>query len=287
MSGWREVRSDEPGGPAKPGGPRGPSPGRSAGPIRRDGGDRDDGRHTDDHRAQVKGDGRQTGDDGAPPHDGDPHLPDHAGWRPVDGTGEPVAYSGAPAADPAWAQERLVHEFMQRPEGRVEEGAVVIRPSLWAALERGLVAFAGISIFVLPFVIAALFGVSDPGPDEPRFVVVVEVFQGLVIPLLFSFVPVVQLAFTRYIIDEEGIRERVQLVSKTDKRVRWEKVTALQHRITLMDRLFGIQRINVIAYGARGTTIRLVGLRRAPRLRRLVAKQMRVNASFDRLLTND
>ncbi len=179
----------------------------------------------------------------------------------------------------------LLQEFLGQPEGTVRDGSLIVRPSLRAALERFLLALTGVSVFFAPLILGSYFG-DDREPQAGIFAGLDIVFS-VAIPVLVSLAPAIQLAFTRYVFDDEGIRERVQLLSKTEKRVKWEKVTALQHRRTLLDRILGIERLDVIAYGARGTTIRLVGLKEAGALRNIVGRQMRRQASVSRLFSND
>ncbi len=179
----------------------------------------------------------------------------------------------------------LTQEFLGQPEGTLRDGSLVVRPSLRAAFERFIVALAGVSVFFVPIFIGLALGTEDRADEG--IAGGLNLIFGLVVPIGASMVPAIQLAFTRYIFDDEGIRERVQLLNKTEKRVKWEKVTALQHRRTVLDKLLGVERLDVIAYGARGTTLHLVGLRDAGPLRGMVARQMRAQASVKRLFSND
>ncbi len=159
-----------------------------------------------------------------------------------------------------------------------------IQPSLWAAIDAPAKVIGAGIIFLLPFYISAsLQGESF----RPLAIVAGLGSLNLLYALLVPLAPAVQLAFTRYHIDEEGIRIHTQILTRTERRVSWEKVTALQHRRTILDRAFGIARVDVIAYGQRGATLQLVGLRDAAWLRNLVAKRMRENASVDALLRSD
>lgn len=252
----------------------------------RDTGDSQGGEERDaadsDHTRAAPASRRSADSDAAPPA---------ADWRPVDGPDEP-------APDTGWRQitdtaetptDLLRREFLRAPEGDLREGSLVVRPSLRAALGRVGVAFLVVTAFFLPFQIGTgmqAFG-DDEGEPAGFWVLAFEIASNLVIPFLVSLAPALQLAFTRYILDDEGIRERVQLLSRSDKRVRWDKVTALQHRRTFVDRILQIERVDVVAYGSRGTTLHLVGLRRAPYIRGLVARQMRAQASVSGMLRND
>lgn len=163
---------------------------------------------------------------------------------------------------------------------------MVIRPSLRAALERFFIALGAVLGLLVPAMVATfLFGPQDAGVAGALGLLDTTFTFG--IPIAVSLFPAIQLAFTRYVLDEDGIREHVQIFTKTEKRVAWEKVTALQHHRTALDRILGIERLEVIAYGERGTTVKMVGLTQAPALRDLVAKQMRKQASVARLFSND
>lgn len=194
-----------------------------------------------------------------------------------------------PVPDDARA-DRIRGEFLRSPEGDLREGSLVVRPSLWAALGRSVTVFGVLLALMVPALLAVFLGVQTDDPTEPDgrgVFALVDFSLTLLIPVLAALTPAVQLVFTRYVLDDEGIRERVQLLSRTERRVPWEKVTALRHRVTLLDRLFGLGRVDVVAYGERGTTIRLVGLRHAPHLRGLVARRMLESASVERLFGND
>ena len=179
----------------------------------------------------------------------------------------------------------LEREFLSPPEGAVGPDAMVVKPSLWAGI--GMV--GEVLAVLLPFI--PILGIpllvyADRGMSGPWWIVLLDRIE-LAYGLLFAFAPVVKVAFTRYTFDDEGIRVRVQILSRTDQRVTWEKVTALRHRRTLLDRLFKMGRIDVIAYGERGATLKLVGLRDSDRLRGLVAQRMRESASVASLFRSD
>ncbi len=181
----------------------------------------------------------------------------------------------------------LEAEFLSPPEGPVAVGAEVVRPSLWAALEVLAKVFLALTPIAVPVVVSlALSGRLDLRREGPLIVVLLDNLE-LLFAALLAFAPVVKVAFTRYTFDEEGIRVRVQVLGRTDQRVPWEKVTALRHRRGILDRLLGLGRLDVIAYGEKGTVLRLVGLRDDRRLRDLVARRMRESASVASLFRND
>lgn len=159
------------------------------------------------------------------------------------------------------------------------------RPSLLAALDVPFKAFGTVAILAAPFFITGAVISGRPGTFASLF----TLFELLQIApaFLVAFAPAVRIVFTRYLIDDEGIRVHVQVLAKSESRVAWDKVTAIRHRVTLVDRILGIQRVDIIAYGERGTTLRLVGLRDAARLRDLAAKKMRGHASLGALLRSD
>ncbi len=164
----------------------------------------------------------------------------------------------------------------------------VVRPSLWAALDVPFKLALALLVVLLPIWIGGVYAARDP-LDPLTWVLPASLvlFVEAAPAALFALLPAVQLAFTRYIVDDTGIRTRMQIVSRREAVVSWPKVTAVLHRRTLLDRVFGIARLDVIAYGERGTTLHLVGLRNAPELRDLVARKMREHATVESLLRND
>lgn len=216
--------------------------------------------------------------------------PSDGGTTRAHGGEEWISLDDQPPSGASIHADRIANEFLRAPEGEVRDGSLVVRPSLWAALERSVTVFGVLLALMVPALVAIFFGgdADDPERMQGRGIFALLDFSlTLLIPLLAALTPAVQLIFTRYILDDEGIRERVQLLSRTERRVQWDKVTALRHRVTIMDRLLGMGRVDVVAYGERGTTIRLVGLRHAPQLRGFVARRMRESASVERLFGND
>jgi uncharacterized membrane protein YdbT with pleckstrin-like domain len=181
--------------------------------------------------------------------------------------------------------EALRQEFLRSPHGEVRAGSLIVRPSLKAGVGRFLVALSGLVVVFAPLALGVGASLDEPG--LAGVLAAWQFFASIGGAVLVSLAPAVQLAFTRYVLDDEGIRERVQILSKSDKRIQWEKVTALQHRRTLLDRALRIERLDVIAYGERGATLHLVGLHDAAHLRNLVAREMRRQANVRRLLSND
>ncbi len=162
--------------------------------------------------------------------------------------------------------------------------ARTIQPSLWAAIDVPAKIVTAGFLFLAPFYVSAAV---QGDPFRPLAILAGLSSLNLLYALLVPLAPAFQLAFTRYHVDGEGIRVHTQILSRTERRVTWEKVTALRQRRTLLDRLFGIERVDVIAYGQRGATLQLVGLRDAPWLRNLVARRMRENASVEALFRSD
>lgn len=171
------------------------------------------------------------------------------------------------------------------PPGEVPVTTHTFRPSLLAALDVPIKILVFVFIFFLPLGIGGAAATGDPlvAILGPAFVTALNFF-----PALFALLaPAVQIMFTRYVIDDDGIRVTVQFLSKNESRVNWPKVTAITHKRTVVDRIFGIERLDIVAYGERGTTLRLVGLRDAPQLRDLAAKKMREHATVEALFSND
>ncbi len=184
----------------------------------------------------------------------------------------------------------LEREFLARPEGDVGATAIIVKPSLWAGLEAVTQLLVQLAPFLLGILVPLIFfgriGRPDSGPDGPGFLVFAE-NADLSLGLLLTLGPVLRVAFTRYTFDETGIRVRSALLLKSEQRVPWNKVTALRHRRTIVGWMLGIEMIEIVAYGKRGPTLRLVGLRNAAALRSMVARRMRESATVGNLLSSD
>lgn len=176
--------------------------------------------------------------------------------------------------------------FLEAPEGWVPAEARVIRPSLWAGLEA-IGRLVGLLLPILvPLAASTFFGFDGRPETRPFLLVFYGRLELVAIPLLVA-VPVARIAFTRYVIDDDGLRVSSSLLQRSDQRVPWDKVTALRHRRSLLGALVGIETLEVVAYGRKGTTLRLVGLRGAAELRTLVATRMRRTATITALVSND
>lgn len=217
---------------------------------------------------------------------------------------DPAETAGAPEADPAvppagpgpgdegpsGEEDGAEPALPPWPPGTPAPGEgplLVLRPSLLAGLDLLGKAVAAAALLVVPVLVGVLLQGGRPGLAALVAAVVGLRLLDMTYALLAALVPVVQLAFTRYVVDEEGIRVHVQLFTRSERTVRWDKVTLLRHRRTLVDRMFRIDRLDVVAYGERGTTLNLVGLRQAPHLRDLVARRMREHASVGGVLGED
>lgn len=217
--------------------------------------------------------------------------------RPPDGPAGPGAAEGpnGPGAAERHGGDRsdAAHDAPDLSDGAAAHGArtrqagwletpdapIELRPSLLAAFDVA----AKLAFLVLAAALPLLIGLAFSGDLRVFLAGIVAAVlggtTGLVYAGIAAFAPLVQLAFTRYIIEPDGIRVRTQILSKTERRVQWEKITMLHHRRSVVDRVFGLDRLDVIAYGARGTTLHLVGLRGAAGLRDLVARRMREHAA--------
>lgn len=163
--------------------------------------------------------------------------------------------------------------------------ALVLRPSLWAAASTFARVAGYLGLALLAPVMVAIFA----GRSSALAAIILAEFSLLaVLPAAAALlVPAIRLAFTKYHLDDDGVRVHSDLISRNDQRVPWEKVTVLQQRRSLVDRLAGIDNLHVVAYGARGTTLHLVGLRNVKPVRDFAAQRMRESASVESLLRND
>lgn len=166
------------------------------------------------------------------------------------------------------------------------EPGLRIKPSLRAAASI-FAKVAGLVLFLvtLPVVVAVLAGSGAALlgaflAAQFGLVAMVPAFIGLL-------VPAVRLLGTRYELDEAGVRVHSSIIARQEQRVTWDKVTLLLQRRSLVDRVLGIESVSVVAYGVRGTTLDLVGLRNAAPVRAYAARRMRESASVAALFDND
>lgn len=170
--------------------------------------------------------------------------------------------------------------------GQAEPAALTLKPSLRAAAST----FAKVvGVLALAFAVPVLVAwVSGSGADVLASILAAQFGFAAALPAALTLlVPALRLAATRYDLDLEGVRVRSSIIARSDQRVPWEKVTLLVHRRTLVDRLLGIETLTVVAYGLRGATLQLVGLRDAAVVRDFAARRMRASASVASLFAND
>jgi uncharacterized membrane protein YdbT with pleckstrin-like domain len=162
----------------------------------------------------------------------------------------------------------------------------IVKPSLLAAASVFLKVVAVIVLALATPALAAIL--AGQGAGILATFLALQFAAAGILPLIASIVvPAIRLAFTRYELDEEGVRVHSSVIARSDQRVPWDKVTLLVQSRSLTDRLLGIERLTVIAYGIRGATLSLVGLRDAGPLRDFAAKKMRESASVASLFAND
>lgn len=188
----------------------------------------------------------------------------------------------------------ILDDFVRGPSVKVTEGIPdrlapvpnTFRPSPVVALDIPVKIMGAIIGVLVPLTIGA-YASGDLETGTAISFGGVLVLVNLIPAALAAAVPSLQVLFTTYHVDKDGIRTETRLFSKSHKAVRWEKVTALVERQTLFDRVFGLRRLRIIAYGERGANLQLVGLRGAAGLRNLVAREMKDAASVERLFGND
>ncbi|MEK6975798.1 MAG: PH domain-containing protein [Candidatus Thermoplasmatota archaeon] len=166
------------------------------------------------------------------------------------------------------------------------EPGFALRPSLLAAASifAKLVSFIAF-LLALPLIVAVLAG---NGAAILGSVIAAQFGLFAVLPAIAGLLlPGIRLLATRYELDDEGVRIHSSIIARSDQRVPWDKVTLLVQQRSLVDRALGIETLTVIAYGARGATLNLVGLRDAAPLRDYAARKMRESASVAGLFAND
>lgn len=186
-------------------------------------------------------------------------------------------------------------EDFLRPEKGLPKDAILIRPSLWVAAGQVGKFLLGLAAALVPVFIGLVTVEDDPAGRS------VEGLWGRLIELgrvadeisqvafaaVGLFLPAVRLIFTRYSIGPDDVRVKHQLLGRSEQRVDWKKVTALRYRRTLFDRLVRTERLDIVAYGKRGTTLRLLGLRKDSGIRDFASRKMRETASVEALFEND
>lgn len=188
------------------------------------------------------------------------------------------------------AQQGPFHAVPDELAGSSEDASwrFEVRPSLWAAADVPLRFLGSLFLLFLPFGVVGLsLSQSNPGGALGTFLIgtitIYEIAPALIVP----FLPALRILFTRYIVTNDEILIYTQILSKTERRIPWDKVTTVRQSITILDRLVGTARLNVSAYGLRGTTFHLVGLRDVDVLRNIIARKMRRNATIDALMSAD
>lgn len=97
----------------------------------------------------------------------------------------------------------------------------------------------------------------------------------------------IQVSFTRYTLTTERIYTRTEFLSTDLKVVPYEKISQLQLRRSLFDRLFGLTELGVRAYGAEEGHLRLRGLPDPLPLYGVCRERLRVHNSTPALLRSD
>jgi uncharacterized membrane protein YdbT with pleckstrin-like domain len=168
----------------------------------------------------------------------------------------------------------------------VPEPGISLKPSLRAAASvfAKVVAFLAF-VLTVPVIVALLGGT---GMEALVAILIAETSLFAVLPAIIGIlIPAVRLFATTYDLDGEGVRVRSSIIARSDQRVPWEKVTLLMQHRSLVDRVLGIASVTIVAYGAHGATLRLVGLRDPAPVRDYAARKMRESASVASLFTND
>lgn len=172
------------------------------------------------------------------------------------------------------------------PDAGLPPGGLVLRPDLIAVVQtfgHTLAFLLVVAVFAAPVATA-----METNPRELVLGVLLAEVPFLLLGALGLAAPIVTLVTTRYVLSEDALIVRTQFLTRTEKRIEWAKVTEVTHRWTLFDRLLGIERLDVVAYGeASGAAVHLIGLRKAGPYRDLIARRMREAASVANLFASD
>lgn len=159
-----------------------------------------------------------------------------------------------------------------------------IKPNLLASVDTIVKVLGVFAFFALPAVLAAILS-GSPLLVGALFLNAQAI--SLIPAIGGAFLPAIRLLFTTYTLSDEGIQTRMDLLGQQTVRVRWEKVTSVEHHCTIVDRILGLERITVSAYGERGTTLHLIGLRQAGWIRDLASEKMAKSPNFSSLLADE
>lgn len=97
----------------------------------------------------------------------------------------------------------------------------------------------------------------------------------------------VEVLFAEYVVTDHRVYAATAFLKRTVQVVPFEKITNLVLRRTLFERLLGVAEVRVVAYGQRGTEIRMRGLRDAGGLFARLAVDLRAHGTADSLLALD
>lgn len=93
--------------------------------------------------------------------------------------------------------------------------------------------------------------------------------------------------FTEYVVTDHRVYATTAFFKRTVKVVPFEKVTNLELRRGLFERLLGVGEVVVVAYGQKGTELRLRGLLDPTPVLHSLAHEVRSHSSIEHLLASD
>lgn len=164
-----------------------------------------------------------------------------------------------------------------------------IRPHLRLVVGEVLRSLVG--ALVAAFVLALLptaFGLEGDAAAGAYSVVALAVVGPLALlvaeRVLRAFLDVY---FTEYVLTEHRVYSTTAFFQRRTQVVPFEKVTNLELHQGLFARLLGVWELRVVAYGLKGTEVRLRGIRDVLSLYRRVADDVRSHTSIEHLLSGD
>lgn len=172
-----------------------------------------------------------------------------------------------------------------------EEPIAYVRPSvrlLWGEVLQA-VAVVGITLLA-PFAFYTAVR-SLTGQEDPEFAAATFGAGAVGFELLYLAPRIVRawihVAFTEYVLTTNRIYSRTEFLSTDLRVVPYERVTMLLVRRNLMERVLGIARVHVRAYGDVEQQIRLRGLRDPWPLFRVAREGLRTHNTADAIVRSD
>ena len=175
----------------------------------------------------------------------------------------------------------------------LERGETVrarFRPAGRLVLGEGLQSLLGAIIAALVLAAFPYYAIESQQVSGPEafatFAVAVLVPEAIFI-LQRTGRAIVEVLFTEYVWTDRRLYATTAFLSRKTNVLPFEKITNLQIRRSLFERMLGVAEVRVVAYGVRGTELRLRGLRDPAPLFSGLSADVKAHASLEALLARD